>query len=478
MAIKFNGIEIPSFVKVNNIANSILPSISQTTMKINGKAGMQDFGNEIGTRNIAVTITIIANDQSDLRMKVRDLAEWLYYEEEKKFIDLSEPNIYYMAKFTGDSTLSEILHVGQGTLNFICNNPFAYNTVERNYQFMPTENAPYGFENNGNTETYPRMEFEFTDNATEFSIVTNDEYLYFGKPLEAGISEPIDANPVVFNEEFSNLNGWTQAVSVADGTIAGGGFVSNGWSISVQDFGEGTGWHGSSMIKSLPYELQDFKIRSRIGLLGTKPEQLGRIEVYGLDINGNKIFRQQFRDGNVKAISPYAYATIGNKEIVGTYGSYMGVWAKAGDLFMDIARRGNSWGLYWAIYDPVKKIQHTQYYKGFVDIKNEHMAKLASIQIHIGAYADVEPVQMYIQTVKVYDENPVPVENEVPYIVKAGDILVVDNETGGIWLNGEEFYHYLDPASKFVKFRKGINGVWVSPLVVTNGKVSYRERWL
>ena len=117
-------------------------------------------------------------------MKVRDLAEWLYYEEEKKFIDLSEPNVYYMAKFTGDSTLSEILHVGQGTLNFICNNPFAYNTVERNYQFMPTENAPYGFENNGNTETYPRMEFEFTDNATEFSIVTNDEYLYFGKPLK------------------------------------------------------------------------------------------------------------------------------------------------------------------------------------------------------------------------------------------------------------------------------------------------------
>ena len=147
---------------------------------------------------------------------------------------------------------------------------------------------------------------------------------------------------MVFNEEFSNLNGWTQAVSVVDGTIAGGGFVSNGWSISVQDFGEGTGWHGSSMIKSLPYELQDFKIRSRIGLLGTKPEQLGRIEVYGLDINGNKIFRQQFRDGNVKAISPYAYATIGNKEIVGTYGSYMGVWAKVGDLFMDIARRGNS----------------------------------------------------------------------------------------------------------------------------------------
>ena len=271
MAINFNGNTIPSFVKVNNIANSILPSISQSTLKINGKAGVQDFGNEIGTRNIEVAITIIANDQSDLRDKVRELAEWLYYNEAKKLYILEEPNIYYMAKFTGDSRLNEILHVGQGTLNFICTEPFGIGE-ERTYSFMPTSSVPYGFENKGNTETYPRIEFDFMENATEFSIIGNDEFMYFGKPIEAGISEPIDANPMIFNEEFSNLNGWTQALSVEDGAIAGN-FVSNGWSISMAEL-DGSSYPryvGPSMIKSLPYEVQDFKIRCRMGLMEQNP---------------------------------------------------------------------------------------------------------------------------------------------------------------------------------------------------------------
>ena len=222
-----------------------------------------------------------------------------------------------------------------------------------------------------------------------------------------------------------------QGVSVQEGVISGGGFVSNGYSIRVDDYGEGASWHGASMIRSLPYLLKSFKIRCRIGLLGTKPEQLGRIEVYGLDVNGNKIFRQQFRDGNVKAISPYCYTVIGNKEVVGTYGDYMGVYRNANDLFMDIARRRNAdgkyeWNIYYAIYDPVKKIQHTQLFRQFIDTNQEHEADLASIQIHIGAFGEVEPIPtMFIGALKVYDESPVPVEDEVPYVFKSGDELII-----------------------------------------------------
>ena len=109
------------------------------------------------------------------------------------------------------------------------------------------------------------------------------------------------------------------------------------------------------------------------GINGTKPEQLGRVHVYGLDINGNRIFMQEFRDGNVKAISPYARTLIGGKEVVATYGSYMGVWAKAEDAFMDIARRGNEWNIYYCLYDPIKKVQHTRHFQQFIDVKYEHM---------------------------------------------------------------------------------------------------------
>ena len=130
MAIKYNGIEIPYFVKVNNIINHILPTISQSSKKINNKDGQIDYGNEIGTRSIQVSITILANDITDLRAKVRELAEWLYYEEAKKLVILEEENIFYMAKATGDSILSEILSIGKATINFICHDPFAYNMMK------------------------------------------------------------------------------------------------------------------------------------------------------------------------------------------------------------------------------------------------------------------------------------------------------------------------------------------------------------
>ena len=154
--------------------------------------------------------------------------------------------------------------------------------------------------------------------------------------------------------------------------------------------------------------------------------------------------------------------------------------AKAEDAFMDIARRGNEWNIYYCLYDPIKKVQHTRHFQQFIDVKYEHMTKLASLQIHLGQFSDVERIPyLYFQTLKLYDESPILAENEVPYIFKAGDELVVDSETGMITLNGDDFYHYLDPASKFVKFRKGMNGLSVSPSnVVTNGRVSFRERWL
>ena len=490
MAIKYNGIEIPNFVKVNNIVNSVLPSISQSTKKINNKDGQIDYGTEIGTRSIQVSITIIANDITDLRVKVRELAEWLYYEEAKKLVILEEEDIFYMAKATGDSILSEILSIGKATISFICHDPFAYNMNERNYQFMPTEASPYGFENNGNYTCYPRMEFEFTDNAHEFSIVGNDEYLYFGNPQQIDLQTPIDANPLVMNEAFANLNGWTNGISLLDGGVIDKEFTSNGYSIRVSDWGNTdgyTGWFGASKIKSLPYLLNSFKTKFRIGLHGTKIEQLGRIHLYFLDVNGQRVSSIEFRDGNVKAMSPYARWIVGNKEIIATYGKTgIGYWTGFLDGYFDVARRKNADGKYvWAIwiarYEPKTKTTHHSLWKEWVDIDGIATAPIASVQIHIGAYKQNEAIpQMYIQHLSIYDEDPVPNNNEIPYIFKQGDILMVDSSTGQITLNGEDFYHNLDPASKFIKFRgNGINGIWVSPFeVVTNGRVTYRERWL
>jgi predicted phage tail component-like protein len=479
MAIKFNNVDIPAFVKVNDIKVSALPPVSQTTLKVNGRAGSYDFGNQLGEREIEVTVSVIADNPSDLKVKIRQFAKWLYHEDAKEFVILDEADKYYMAKFTGDSKLDEILRVGQGTISFVCTNPYAYSNSEQTFAFNPTDEVPYGFVNNGGIETYPKMSFEFTQDTTNFSVMTDEQFLLFGQPANIDAT-PKDTNPLVMNETFDSLTGWTSATNV-DGGIVNGTFKTNGYSISLDNIGEGAEWHGASMVKGLPTEpLQDFKIRTRMGLKGDRVGQLGRVELYFLDINGNQIGKIALRNGNPKGITPYAQVRLGGDWILQTYGDYAGVWKGWYDGFMDVERKGNQWHFYYAIYDPKTGREHTRKNHYFVDVNNLYMNKVAQVQVHIGAHGTADPIDvMYIQHIKVWDYQPTTTEDEVPYIFKVGDVLVIDNETGEILLNGQPYYEDLDPASKFIKLEKGANGITASPAnITTNGEIKFRERWL
>ena len=169
-------------------------NVSQNSLKVSGKSGSYDFSNEIDMKEIRVDITIIADSPTDLREKVRIFGQWLYYEDYKKLVILEDSSVYYMGKITGSSDMTDVLRIGQGTITFLCE-PYAYNQEEKVYSFNPTETAPYGFENEG-TDTFPKIEFTFTEDSTEFSIISDTSYLYFGKPLEAGINTPVDVIPI------------------------------------------------------------------------------------------------------------------------------------------------------------------------------------------------------------------------------------------------------------------------------------------
>ena len=477
MAIKFNNIKIPAFVKVNNIKMSVLPPVSQNTVVVSGRAGSYDFGNTIGEKTIEVTVSIIADSPSDLRDKTRQFSEWLYTEEAKELVILDEPDKYYLAKFTGNSDMSDILKVGQGTISFICTDPHAYGQ-EKTHVYNPTEIVAYPFANNGGTDTYPKMTFEFTQDTPNFTIATDEETLIFGKAVEVD-TVVTDSTPLVMHETFADLNGWTTATRVDDGVVDGT-FKSNGYSISLDDAGEGSAWHGASLIKALPSPLQDFKIMSRIGLAGSKVGQLGRVQVYFLDINGNQIGMVSLRNGNTQAITPYAQGRLGGKWMYQTYGNHNSKWKKWTDGFMEVARRGNKWTFYYAMYDSKRNKKHSGFYHEFVDINNLYSKQIAQIQIHIGGYGTAPLIpNMYFQAIKVWSINQTVEANEVPNIIKQGDVLFIDNETGEITLNGDPFYEHLDPSSKFIKFKKGDNGLIVSPAnITTNGEVKYTERWL
>ena len=59
---------------------------------------------------------------------------------------------------------------------------------------------------------------------------------------------------------------------------------------------------------------------------------------------------------------------------------------------------------------------------------------------------------IYLQHLWISDESKILGENEVAFIAKKDDVLMIDNETGLITLNGMNFYENLNPSSKFIRF--------------------------
>lgn len=488
MAIKFNGQDLPPHIVVNDVKVSILPPIKRTTIEVEGRNGVYDFGNTFEERKIEVDYTIKALDAVGLRIKARDFAQWLYTEDYAEFILWDEPDKYYMAKLEGDTGIAEILKYGQGSLSFVAE-PFLYGQ-EVSYNFnADTTNATL-MDNDGGHITYPKIHLEFSDSTTSLAIATSDEIMIFGTPADVQ-STAVDTNPIVLNDEMTTTTGWSTATTVDGGSVYGS-FETIGQSfiqarvdqdgVMVSDYGTGAGWHGASAIKALPNPIQDFHVEGRVSIEASDPKEIGRVEIYLLDVNGVEIGKIAMKDVSVSGYHNRAEARVGDfygdhHYFVNSYGAYAGVWRYFNEGVLSIKRQGNEWDAWFAIADGSGGF-HTNWETHFVDVNDIATAQLAQVQIHIGAYGAHVPVStMQFNHLRVRNLDQ-PTTTQIPMIFKAGDILDIDCEKGEIIKNGRPFYTEYDPSSSFIKLEKGANGIAVLPNVTTNGTVTFRERWL
>jgi predicted phage tail component-like protein len=550
--IYFNEIPMPDFVKVLHIEHSILPPISQNLLTVGGKAGAYDFGNNIGTREISIDIAIVLDEENTLPQKLEELSAWLLYDEPKELILGDNPNRYYLAKFTGDSNIKESFLVGEGTLTFLCTEPYIYG-LEREI-LIPTDYAGEELEivNTGNAETFPRMRFEITRDVTNFSIVSGDEFIDFGSPYTVDTTEDdvVDAGGYVLRDLLVSTNGWTQAPSVTGGTVTGTFEVYNGncFRQAGLDYGTGSSWHGASMVKQFSQPVQDFEanlffminthaVAGYIGTITLKtdlamrsgastrypvkktgkknevykvlskasngwyrlenglycsnssaystftPEnvganKLGKILFTILDENGSPMVLAHMQDATanyrslqseVKVVKGASSYTIVRKNIPSQwhhcYGKYV------------IKRRKNVWEV--SLYIWVGNRWSRHYYVKWTDSKKTYMNKASKIQLATLAFSNYPAVYMEIRDVVVKTLDNVIENNKIPLILRAGDVLEIDNETGAILKNDRPFYEYLNPSSTFIKLQKGVNGLVISPAdAFTNGSISYTERTL
>lgn len=472
--LKLNGAVIPHYVKVNKVEFSILPPIENKLLNVRGRKGSYFMQQEFGTRKISVDITLIAEEINGVMSLAREFASWLYHDKPVKFEIDDEPDKYYMVVLDGETELDEIANIGQGTLDFLCVEPFAYGAEKTSLVGTPTE-EPFNIVNTGNTTTYPQIELTMKQNVSEITVVSDDGYVVIGKPTPVDV-EVVDDTPLQLSDDMSTINTFTSGILV-DGAISGT-LKSNGYAISADNYGTGTGWHGGAMTRTLPKTLKDFEITYDITLACSDKKQIGRIELYLFDANNNNLGKIALKDTNPNGETQGFEARVGN---IGTGQYFANVVGST--LWTDftgrlkLKRKGKIWEAWIGKWDSKKKQYVSTKTYSFVDKRGTFSANLAKVQIHIGQYGTyATPTSAYISHLAVYDRLTLGA-GQVPIIAKVGDVLTIDNEKAIVLKNGVPFYEGIHADSKFFGLNAGINGIVVSP-PLADVSVTYKERWL
>jgi len=481
----FNGIDLAEryqsehggYFVVNSVSGRGVLSDSLDTLTVMGKSGVYISGERTPERLLNVSITLKGDDFNDLRRKIEDLNELLNTDDDVEIKFDDEPNRTYFGRLSAVEDTLEKSTIYQATLTFLCSDPFKYgSTIEA---IFPSDVVSLQYK--GTAPGDPIFEMEATQPIT-FAMIQNqnEEYMMIGKPIDV-TDTPYAKYERVFYSDCDSLTGWTTAApGEIDGNIAGT-MQTNGTRFQASDYGTGLTWHGPAIKTSLPEVLKDFKMTAWIALYnGYAARQVGRVEIYLLDPNGNQVGKVAMKDTRTLQSLAWGEARAGDannyKYLINEYGDKPGNWNNfAGHV--ELSREGNRWRAYFAMVDTSTGRHHTRRTVEWVDTENKFNRNVAQVVVHVGQYGSNEPISCGVYSISVFKINPNQ-SNKVPYIAQPGDIITFDHTTKDILINGESRKDLKDFGARFFELQKGENQFVVLPSNSFAVRIKFRERFL
>lgn len=122
----FNGIAKDYVYMLRGRKRSAWAPRSLDLLTVSRKPGAYLQGVETSVREIEVPIGLVAKNIGDLQKLKEDLAGWLVTDEPKELIFEDEPDRVYYAIVDETPDFEEIVRIGQGTIRFICPDPYKY----------------------------------------------------------------------------------------------------------------------------------------------------------------------------------------------------------------------------------------------------------------------------------------------------------------------------------------------------------------
>lgn len=192
--LNFNGVSIPSFIKVRAVYISALPSVNP-----NLKGNMAGFGSlngksAFGESYLKADVSIVIPSGYTLQKCARELAVWLKGNnfELSPLIVQDDAGIRYMAKVSASVDISDLIFAGEGTIEFVIPSGCGESVSEKTVTGTTKASITY----QGSQRTFPVIEVTVGGTASTVSInhVQKAHTIYLNGSFKSGDKIYIDCS--------------------------------------------------------------------------------------------------------------------------------------------------------------------------------------------------------------------------------------------------------------------------------------------
>lgn len=169
MATNYRGVNIPSFIVVKKINFMTLPKLDLVTQRVPNRAGIYYSKTNLGEKVISLDIIIKPTTGISTIVQAEILTTWLRgtslagFDSGALILDDNSTK-YYNAIPSNSVDVSDLISVGEGKIDFLLADPYAYTNTETNISKTGTTGLAITY--NGTAPYYPLMIFTLTASTT------------------------------------------------------------------------------------------------------------------------------------------------------------------------------------------------------------------------------------------------------------------------------------------------------------------------
>jgi hypothetical protein len=346
--------------------------------------------------------------------------------------------------------------------------------------------------NEGTADTDMIVEATALENSTMFMIAKgDDDYFMLGKPTDAFKGEA-DTTPTVWIAKDSTFLTFTKRPEntyVGDSNLTGQyatGSISLSGNVLQASYGTTSMndvWHGPVYRKSLDNLVDDFHTRSSFRINQISGHGVGKSFIHLYDDAGNRVLSYGLidptnRGRNVKVVVRLYTSSGGYEEIYSSQGyRYDNVYADR-SIWVSVDRVGSRYIVKtWHNYteNGIKKVT-ARAQVSYNDGEGLFARPIAIGEIAMARHSKYPAADQAMSWSRIEDD--LDLEDVVPYLIKAGDEVLIDTKQSLVLLNDEPMTSEKDFGSNYFKIDKGLNRLLIEPQGKFDTTVKWHDRYL